>query len=104
MIGLETNSVSDDSEKTCNTPPEAGGTESGSPGGQTQCRRLDERTESDLIRDQAPKGVTTQGTDLGLPGDDEHGIQPLETLKRLFAALSPEQRRQLAEWLTRGES
>lgn len=101
---LELNSINDYHITSYDDNAGPGGTQSGTPGGQTQCVTSDEETESDLIRDQTPKGVTTQRTDLGLPCDEENGIQLLETLKCLLAALSPEQRRQLVEWLTRGES
>jgi hypothetical protein len=83
---FEAKSISDVSEKIYNTPLAPGGTQSGTPGEHTQT------------------GPTHQGTAISLPVEEEHGLQLLETLKRLFAALSPEQRRQLAEWLTCGES
>jgi len=108
--GLEQNSISDQIESTCDASAPPGGTQSGTLGRQSRCDMTSESPELAAPsgkNELHEKGSSDQLETLNGPLDpletpnDPSG--PLETLKRLARRLSPEQRRQLAEWLIRGE-
>ena len=108
--GFEPNSASESTENTSDTTGHPGGTESGTLGMQPRCDIPSKSTKS-----AAPWGKnevhengssdpleTLNGSSDPLETPNDPPDQ-LETLKRLARRLSPEQRRQLAEWLIRGE-
>ena len=108
--GFEPNSTSDATENTSDTSGHPGGTQSGTLGMQPRCDIPSESTKLAAPsgkNEVHEKGSSDQLETLNGPSDPlETPNDPsgqLETLKRLARCLSPEQRRELAEWLMRGD-
>ena len=98
--GLELNFTSGDIKNNSDTAGHPGGTESGARDRHPRCDISRQSTESFASsgKNEAKENGPSDQLETLIGSFDQ-----LETLKRLARCLSPEQRRQLAEWLIRAE-